>query len=592
MVAWGYRVGEVPIKPVVSMNPNARIKLKPSTPRQRMIAQVSLGVHDPRACLPAPDRNHALSTLAGMVVRLAPEPTVRAGTFAEFLRQEFMPWIKYWFKPVERTKVMSLDDWLEHRPYSQSRKDELRKAFYEYVPDMARRLCTAEAFIKAEAYLAYKMPRWICPLPDYVKAVMGPVAHAVEQQVINMPRFIKKIAAHERIDFLCGALFSGVTMLISEGDYSKMESQHGELVNQLMCNAFEYFTADLPEGTEYMRFFRGLALHVDETGEFRWEDDPVLNSKTFELYGVHVLQSGKMETSIQNGILNMALYDLGNKFFFNRDYREEGVGIFEGDDRISPEELARHLTTVHFKFMGHVCDTRQNPAYPTESHNASGDFCGMVVEPVERILVTDVVAAYVAFGWASDAYAMVRPSRHLELLRARAYSMVYQYNSCPILHELGCWVLRKTAHVKLDAFFARRNKICQYDMQQLIEAYEHLKNKTTFPNRCGMRTRLLIEGQYGPTVAEQLAAEEWLKADPPLQPLRLIDERHFPSDWINYQLDYVREEKLEDIQKGTCLPPYMATQYTVFTDEFFENHGHQITGFGEKGRAAIAALPL
>lgn len=581
----------MPLDPIEDMDDKVTIVLKPTRDRPRMIVQTALGVQDLYATMPAPDRNHAPSLLAGLIVRLANKRPPRSSEFAIFYRCEFLTWAQYWFKPVPADTDVSLETWLAHRPYSQSRKEELQRAYDEYVPDRARRLCTAEAFIKAENYTKFKYPRWICPLPDYVKAVMGGVAHAIEEQIISLNRFIKKIPADQRVEFLSGKMFAGVAQLVSEGDFSKMESQHDEFISGLMCEAFAYFVQDLPDGPMYMRFFRGLALHRDETREFEWHKEPTLNSKHFEMYDAFVLQSGKMETSIQNAILNMALYDIGNKFFYGIDYRRETNDVFEGDDAWTTSDLHAYLTTEHYRIMGHKRDTRVSPTYDTEDHNASGDFCSMVFDPDEKIMVTNVVEAYVGFGWATDAYAAVRSSRLLELLRARAYSMMYQYRSCPILHELAAWVLRKTAHINLDAFFSRRNRISAYEMAQLREAYVALKSKPVFENVCGMKTRLLVEKMYGPTVREQIDAETWLKADPPLQPLALIDPRHFPADWIRYNQEYVASATRYEISAGKVKPPEMADAYQVYTDRFFENHGKQIKGFGLKGRDAIAQLP-
>lgn len=590
VVAWGYRVGEVHLPPIVDMDPDVLIKLKSTRPRPRMITQTALGVQDIYACMPAPDRAHPLSSLAGLIVRLANKRPTPDSEFRRFFKREFGAWVRYWFRPVPADTDVTPEAWLAHRPYSQSRKDELAKSFREYVPDRAFRLCTAEAFIKAENYLLYKYPRWICPLPDYVKYIMGGVAHAIEEQIINLNRFIKKIPATDRVAFLSGKLFAGVAQLISEGDFSKMESQHDLFINTVKSEGFDYFVERLQDGPLYMRFFRGLGLHVDVTGEFPWHEEPTLNSKFFELFWAYILQSGKMETSIENALLNMSLYDLGNKFFFGIDYRRETNDVFEGDDAWTTSDLAAHLTTQHYLQMGHKRETRTNPNYDTESHNASGDFCSMVFEPSEGIMVTNVVVAYVGFGWASDAYCVVRPSRILELLRARAYSMIYQYDSCPILHELAAWVLRKTAHVHLGAFFTRRNKICQYEMDQYRVAYEALKRRTTFPNRCGMLTRLLVEKMYGPTVSEQVAAEEWLKRDPPLQPLNLIDPRHFEADWMHYYQSYVFSATVDDIRNAKVVPPVFPACHTVFTPGFYDAHGHQIRGFGATGQDAVTAM--
>lgn len=588
-MAYGYRAGEFPTALIKDMDPDVKIKLKPSRPRQRMITQASLGVQDKYACMPAVDRNHAPTLLAGLIVRLAAKRPERPTEFRSFFEEHFLPWVQYWFDPVPADTDVSLEHWLEDRPYPQSRKDELRRAWVNYVPGRARRLATADAFIKAENYKEPKHARFICPLPDYVKAVMGGVAHAIEQQIISGNRFIKKIPANLRVQFMRDKLLSAVMVLISEGDFSKMEGQHCKFINTMMCKAFAYFTAELPDGPEYMRFFRGLALHEDCTGEFDWHNDPVLQSQTLELYNAYILQSGKMETSIQNALLNMALYDLGNLFFFGIDYKRDTNDVFEGDDGWTTSGV-EYLTTEHYFRMGHVRTTRTSPAYDTEDHNASGDFCSMVFEIDEQIMVTNVVEAYVGFGWATDAYTSVRDGRLAELLRARAYSMLYQYDSCPILHEMASWVLRKTTHVRLDAFFARRSKICHYEMDQYRIAYEALRKRTTFPNRCGMKTRLLVEKMYGPTVDEQLRAEAWLLDDPPLQPLSLIDTRHFHPSWIEYHQKYVVTADRSDIIKGSVCEPQVAAMFDVYSKEFFGLHGEQISGFGKKGAEAVAAI--
>jgi hypothetical protein len=244
--------------------------------------------------------------------------------------------------------------------------------------------------------------------------------------------------------------------------------------------------------------------------------------------------SGEMCTSLGNGFTNWALMS------FAADYHNTEVsGVVEGDDglftfkdNIIPDEQ-------FFAKLGFTVKLETVPSL------AEAGFCGMYFDPNDKIVVADPVDPLANFGWFPTKYVHAKHTRYLELLRAKSYSLAYQYAGCPILQSLGQYGLRVTRHVDLRRYLNRDRNISGWEKEQLLEALSAKIVAKEVP----INTRLLVQQQFGITVRQQLEIEEYLDRLTRLQPLDLpqlyaIMPEGYKVCWAHYVV-YNESEHLE-----------------------------------------------
>lgn len=620
LYALGYRVTEVKTKKAVTLRAGCKFRLRARQTTGRMVVQVHLGCGDLLATVPAPDRAHGLSLFVGACVRLASELPIPPDWFLRYVDSRLVEWLSGLFQPVPPHANFAFEKWLSTRPYTESRKNELRKArsSFPYMSNGPHNAFTAEGFIKAETYegvwdafatamidgdITDKVPRWICPTSDWTKAWIGPYISVIEHYIFSCPRFIKLIPGPKRSQYLFERLFAWIVEYL-ERDVTSAESHHNQfwvpIMYKIYCWMLQY---NLDEEALWVL---GLIYQTMVN-----DGQPTLVTKFFTILKLVLLKSGRMDTSMINVLLFMLIYDMQNAFrfgidlnktrpslvlfeqwvvkFFDEKFSSQELGlietqdIFEGDDSLTTAHDGKVLTDAMYREVGVKLESRRS------TELTGTDFCGMIFDIIERIMITNIVAAYVNFGWASDAYLGVSSRRKYELIRARAYSLLYQYNSCPILHELALYALRATAHVDLTRFFRVRNRLSEWEMTQMRVAYDALKHVKVFPNRCGPRTRALVERLYGVTIEMQITAEAKLKSLKTVQVLNILPDTVFPTHWLTYNRDYVKQYSKNDIAKRVFVRAEIdCPKYYPFADDFFAKHGHQITGRnGEEGYDAV-----
>lgn len=583
--AFGYRVGEVAIKTIDEMSVDCDYSLPVAgLARQRMVVMVSLGCHCPGAVPPAPDRQDRLSLIAGACKRLTPRLLQPEDEFLAFCRQNVAGWLQRFFPdPIDPEDPLDFDEWLASRKsYSEARKAQIRLARESFEP---RNAFVAKAFVKSETYQDFKYPRWICPLDDYVKAWCGPVAHAIEELVFSSRRFVKKIPSVDRVRHLQSQFDRLAGDVLVASDITSMEAHHNSLIGEFKMEMYRHFLGAHPDRDQYLDMQRMLMFGphlvdgrtVETEVGVRAVDPaaPVLSNNYFTIRNVRCLQSGKNETSLENGLLNVFWFDMGRKYFFDVDFEFDN-GIFEGDDSLVRAESNRVLTEACYARMG-------VRAKPVVAYNLpETDFCGMVFSD-DGIVTTDVRYALAGFGWAGDNYLRTNRVRRLELLRAKSFSMLYQYTHCPLLHALALYGLRVTRGIEVTRLFRKRNHVSLWDLEQYIEAYEALKHKKVFPQNTGIRTRLLVEERFGVTVEQQFDAEERLSRMNVLQPLDFLPVSIFPDSWTLYADTYLFDVKRSQVLSGSVPDLTLGRPHQVFSEEFWANHSGQFH-IGPKGK--------
>jgi hypothetical protein len=211
---YGYRVGEVKLPSFDGqkfdkdggqyIDSSSRITRFIPTYNRPPVA-VSLGPVVTGACLPHPDPGHSESLVQGALYRFA-----RKIDYEDEFIKEFGEFVDSWcnrnITPLEPNTDVSIESWLEKTGYSDLRKKELLKAFEESnlrigddVPDKYLEL---KSFMKDEHYPEYKFPRPINSRSDVFKVLVGPYVQCMNELLLKMPYFIKKIPVSERAQFV------------------------------------------------------------------------------------------------------------------------------------------------------------------------------------------------------------------------------------------------------------------------------------------------------------------------------------------------------------------------------------------------------
>lgn len=540
-------------------------------------------MHDINACLPAPDRHDAKSLVFGLCKRLVPE-LPRATLFERTQMLAFAKrFFKLFFRPIDPSTDRSVETWLQSRNWPQSRKKQVLEAWLAGAGDYDYQI---KAFIKAENYVSWKDPRFICPTNDYMKAKCGPIVSLMEEQVYALPCFVKKVPQKMKLEWIVQQLIGYLSTI--ECDITSCEATERDALFAMMEYMDTQFTIDLPEGPEFVRD-QGILM-----GVYRQMDDALVrvNERTVKCDGITIagnenLNSGMMSTSkrtalkcamifmyLREKISGVKLEDVAGL----PELRHVDAGLnciytlpnmHEGDDALAAAERDEAVTALHYAAVGMKSE-------PRVGYDITGtDFCSLIFDEHELVAVTDVREAYVNFGWAGAEYASCGTKRKRELIRAKSFSLLYQYPGCPILHDLAMAGLRATHGVDLRRFFAVKGHTSSYVMEQYFEAWTALRgvplrHLAKLKSACGMRTRLLVERLFGVSVDAQRRAETELAAINEIRPLAVLDPSCFPESWVQYNLLYVRH--VNDVKEDFVLDQ---TPYPRVTRAWIDNHGGQ-----------------
>ncbi len=618
-MAYGYYADEVVVKKVRGINPDVRVLIESVQRTVRRISYVSLGCHVPGATMPTPDRKDPLSLLLGACKRLIvhiPEPDLALDVaMCKFVDRFF----EFYFVPISPHEKRDPYEWLYSRPYPERRRRQIAENYERGEPDNTE---DSDAHIKLETYSGYKMPRFIRPTSDWGLMRMGPTQALVEQQVFALPCFIKKVPAHMRVAWLSAQLES-VSSDMTENDFESMEVHLQGPRAMWQHRLSTRFYCRLYDCNELLRIRYETAIPgLGKTGR-----PPVTICGPIKLEGAYGLNSGKLETSEVNADQNVVTYAFIQEHYFGHRFEdmakyarvemldlveharvkhdvrvrminravEQGLvlkttaefntqvpsvgpsGNFEGDDSLNSPDLGESPTAAQYRSIGYCCEPRVS-RYVTGT-----DFCGMVFDQTEGVMVTDIREVLVAFGWGSQDYldAGLGSVRVQELVRAKGYSTVHQYLNCPVLHELGLWALRVTRGIDMRRFFSRNLKMSNWDRQQLYEAWLALRDMDIPQPVEKPRARLLIERLYGVTVAQQLHMEEWFRHSNKIEPFVCVDVSSFPNDWLHYDSFYTRVCEKEHARKPVM---FDYPTHDCFPDGWWTAHGDQIRDLrGRKG---------
>lgn len=557
VVLYGYYVDEHPVK-----IPNIDAKvifnvLNPIRGRRQVVA-VSLGCHALGACMPHPVMNDVYSTVAGASKRIAClKPPFNLDLVSE-LEAFVDEWCDLYVKPLPHDSDLSVESWLPKTSYTQQRQQQLLATSYEARP---KRWNHMKSFIKDEFYDDFKAPRTINSRSDWFKTRVGPIFKLIEEAVFDLPFFIKHVPADKRVQHLIDQI-NVLGSVIDETDFTSFEAHFKKIVLQCIPHRiYKRYVINLLSRATVAEFIEFLETVI--------EGRQKLYFAKLIIDLIEAEMSGEMSTSLTNSLTNCILYAWLMKKKHGRPITQ-CFGVFEGDDGINAREPSQVLTSNDFAQVGFELKMK------TSVEISGTDFCGLVFDEQERIPATDIVKAYIKFGWGLGAFVCANHTRRLELLRAKSYSMLYQYNGCPVLHELAQYGLRVTKWISLDRFFRKNRAVRSYDMEWYREAYskrhlyEHLKMRDC------PRTRAVVQARFGLSIHDQLVAEEYLRALSTLQPLCAIDRVWFPRPAVQNDLDYVHTVSRAELVLGKHPDMPVFSRFDNFGQAWWDEHGHQV----------------
>lgn len=293
---------------------------------------------------------------------------------------------------------------------------------------------------------------------------------------------------------------------------------------------YDYMTSELPIHQEWMDVVTKVLTSTN-----------ICKFKTFVARLMARRMSGEMCTSLGNGFTNITTV----KFCAHKVGTRSLKGRVDGDDGLF-SGYGNKPTPELFAKLGLLIKIA-----PYEGPTL-GSFCGMVMDPLERINITDPMEVLLSAGWTTREYENAKPRKLRSLLKCKGYSYLYQYPGCPIIDALARYILRVTKEVEYRIPKSyngwQRDKITQL----------FLKYKDKLPTKKpGLSTRMLMEKHFKVTIHDQIISEQYLDSLQEIQPLDMpwlyeyttLDQRQMyqrytfnmietPADYIgiNYRL--------------------------------------------------------
>jgi len=429
--------------------------------------------------------------------------------------------MQHHFTPVDSDYDDSLDAWLEKTTYTQADKERLRQTIVDD-PVLTKKHLKCKCFVKAESYPEYKPLRPIKSRTDRFKAEVGPKFHAVNEVLFKHPEFIKKIPVNERPAYIKNLL--GWAQKFSCTDFSKYESHFVQLIlNTIEIPFYDFCVHKIPTGKSFIKLIRN-AMTSPQQFVFKFFTSTMNATRA----------SGEMCTSSGNGYTNFFL------FHYISECRGamKATGVFEGDDGLTTTMPVSSMPTSNdYAYLGFNCKMETVGCF---SH---ASFCGLVADEDELINVCDIRKTICDLGWTCDPYVDANENTLLALLRAKGFSLVYQYPGCPVLDALGHHILRLTDEPTIIAKFNKINMKVrdQYKFELLQNAIAYVRDKRPQRISAGMKTRVLVEHLYGVAVSQQLRIEEYFDTQTVLAPFHF--EMNVPDLWIDNFHSYTRPTK-------------------------------------------------
>lgn len=450
------------------------------------IAARSLGptLEGSAPCIPSCNDSH--SFVLAVYKRVGRQTPPILGFRLRELRSYVRVFLRNNFEPLSYECDVSREGWLKRTHYSEKRKQELRDADDGLPLSVKDYIC--KTHMKLEVLAGIKHVRIINSRSDKFKVFTGPIFKQIEDKVFSTKWFIKHIPVNERMKFLVDRL-KNAGRRYAVTDYTSFESHMTpQMMHAVEFQLYDYMTQNLPF---YVK--QNFMKHVKNALGGTQHCQSKFGS--FTIKGTRM--SGDMCTSLGNGFTNMMLcFYLFNANGFSVD------GVFEGDDGLlSVGTKQPMLTEKEFKQVGGIIKLNEVGAVE------DAEFCGMFCAEGVNDNLGDIVDVLTKFGWTMSHMRMGSPRVCMGLLRAKAFSLAYEFPRCPILRSLAEYALRVTRNFKARFDVDRHGQLGWWDQQVLADFEpDHLPD-----SHIDQRSREAMERKYHISVALQIKYEKYFE---------------------------------------------------------------------------------
>jgi hypothetical protein len=429
---------------------------------------------------------------------------------------------------------MSVETWLKKTHYPEWRKNQIRNAYdKKFRPDLREQIKNGKikqvvkSFLKNEKLEEAKPPRFINAREDFMKALFGPYFQEMSDRVKKWEYFVKSIADINRPSAMKATLFKeGATYAIT--DYHSFESQFIKAAMEMIeFEFYKYMLSKLPEGPEIMEVISYVLAGTNR-----------LIFILFDIILEATRMSGEMNTSLGNGFANLMLFLFA---VYENNPRATAVGFVEGDDglfRVEPPEAIP--TESQMTSLGFNLKIETTKSFETAS------FCGKIFDFKDEIIVTDPVKAILKFGWTSRYTIQSSDKYRMQLLRAKALSMLSLYNGCPLLTTFASRIIELTNHINISKKVKSSVTRDYYEGLRFGAVLESDKaGKQYEVKEIPSNTRLLVEKLFNISVSDQIDIERKI-SNMELGPVDVIPKHMIPEKWN----DYYKQHAVSANEKG------------------------------------------
>lgn len=456
------------------------------------------GLGDSMFCDPHPDHQDPLTGLVGLSHRiLAKSPKIDHNVLNKF--SYFVSnWLETNLVPLVEDASLNMDYeavvlWLSKTDYPLYRREQLLREFVLHDgaqwTDSIRDYYNTKSFFKDEFYQEFKNARSINSRCDFFKTVVGPIFKGIEKILFSRGEFIKKIPVQDRAKYIHDRLFSEGACYFAS-DFTSFESSFSKQI-MMACEfaLYRHMTQNLSCGDRFMTIITEALAGM--------------NFLVFKNFGVEVeatRMSGEMCTSLGNSFTNLMV----NLFILSENGCKDVECVVEGDDGLYRFNGVAP-TSDHYAKLGFEIKL----VVEKELHLAS--FCGLVYDPIDLKVLADPMKVLLRTCWGDAKYKDSRKSKLLSLLKAKALSIVYQYDGCPVVSSYGHWLLRRLARVSIVPGLAMLEKNeYKFNVNEMIKwaGLEYGDAQFKLPRTAiGIGSRYVIQEKFGFAIENQLTIE-------------------------------------------------------------------------------------
>lgn len=521
-------------------------------PEKRPPVAVSLGPHLVGLACPRPDPSDSRSLRDGLKYRMGRKPPACSELHSKGLQKFVADWLRENLTPLPAGTIVLGPEYIASINQSLARKCELLKTHLSReglpllsCPTQGSRMATTEChcFCKAESYPAgWKYPRIIAARVDEAKVEFGQYFKLIEGELYEgkiIPsnhryEFIKHVPVPDRpayIEDMVGKI--GENVKYAATDYTSFEAHFTpEVMKRVEFQLYDYMTQFLDGHASFMQM---LDLVLAGTNHMIF--------KEFEAIIDGTRMSGETNTSLGNGFFNLMAFLYACHVTGSTNVR----GVVEGDDGLfSFEGDAPSAQT--FEDMGLIIKLE----YHLDLNSAS--FCGIIYDKEDKANIVDPYDVLVDTPWTTTFYATAKTSTLQMLLKAKAYSIAYQYPRCPILSSYATYLLRMTSDV--DDLALQRllegNTMSLWEKGTLARAIG-----SSAKGEVGFNSRNLMYEKFGISIEDQLYIESYFDKKTDLLPIDdeviigIITDAH--PVWADYYYNY--SMRLSRHDKNLYFPP-------------------------------------